>query len=94
MNTQNTKYERAKNRVEEEKGFYGHLFTYSLFVVFFFVLNQLTGSAQWWYWPALGWGIGVATHFARVFGKPLILGKNWEQRRLKKLMEEDNESEL
>ncbi len=90
---ENLKYERARRRVDEEKGFYNHLFVYLAFVVFFFVLNQLTARAQWWFWPSLGWGIGVFSHFMGTFGKPWILGRNWEDRRLRKLMEQDTEHE-
>jgi hypothetical protein len=90
---ENLKYERARRRVEEEKGFYNHLFVYAVFVVFFFILNQLTARAQWWYWPTLGWGIGVFSHFMGTFGKPWILGKNWEDRRMRTLMEQDTEHE-
>lgn len=90
---ENLNYERARRRVEEEKGFYNHLFVYIAFVVFFFVLNQLTARAQWWFWPSLGWGIGVFAHFMGAFGKSLILGKDWEERRMKTLMEQDKENE-
>lgn len=85
----NPKLERAKKQVEEEKGFYGHLFTYLVFAVLFFIFNKLTSSVNWWYWPVLGWGIGVFAHFTGTFGKPMVLGSKWEERRIKKLMDQD-----
>ncbi len=39
----------------------------------------------WFYWPMLGWGIGIATHAVGVFG----IGKDWEERKIQQLMEEE-----
>jgi len=65
----------AEKRVQEEKGFYSHLTTYCLVILGLFILNQLTSSEQWWYWPALGWGIGIAAHFSSTFGFTFIFGE-------------------
>lgn len=87
------RYEEAKKQVEEEKGFYIHLSSYILINAFFVVLNFLTAKGNWWfYWPMLGWGIGIAFHWVGVFGKKRIFSKNWEDRRIRRLMDEDNEA--
>lgn len=80
---------RAEKRVEEEKGFYSHFAMYVMVILGLFILNQLTSKGQWWYWPALGWGIGIAAHFSRTFGFPFIFGEKWERRRIEKLMRDD-----
>ncbi len=80
---------RAERRVQEEKAFYSHLTMYCLVILGLFILNQLTSNGQWWYWPALGWGIGIAAHFSSTFGFTFIFGDKWEEKRIKKLMEDD-----
>lgn len=85
------RYEEAKKQVEEEKGFYIHLSTYVLVNAFFVVLDFLTSPGHWWfYWPMLGWGIGVVFHWIGVFGKRRFFSEKWEERRIRKLMDEDN----
>lgn len=81
-------YQRAKQRVEEIKGFYQHLLVYVLVNVFLFVLNILTSPGSlWFFWPLLGWGIGIVAHAATVFACGGLLGKEWEERKIKQLMD-------
>jgi signal transduction histidine kinase len=61
-------YERARKRAAAETGFYVHLMWYAVVMGFLFFLNLLTTSFQWWLFPAIGWGFGLASHFAAVFG--------------------------
>jgi hypothetical protein len=83
-------YERAKARVEEIKGFYGHLLTYVVVNAFLIVLNVLTSPGVYWFkWPLFGWGIGVAVHAIAVFGGGRFLGREWEERKIRELMERE-----
>lgn len=61
-------YEKAKKRVEEKLGFYTHLAIYLLVNAILVVVN-LTQSPhdRWFYWPLLGWGIGLFFHGMGVF---------------------------
>jgi signal transduction histidine kinase len=61
-------YERARKRAAAEAGFYVHLMWYGVVIGFLFFLNVMTTSFQWWVFPAIGWGFGVASHFVAVFG--------------------------
>ncbi len=82
--------ERARRRLVSEKGFYVHLVTYVLVITGLFIINALTGLGRWWFvWPAIGWGIGIAVHALSTFGLIGLLGRDWEERRLKELMEEE-----
>jgi len=82
------RYEEARKRVEELKGFYVHLCVYVIINAFLFFLNQLTSPGQYWfYWPLLGWGVGVALHALTTFGG--VWGKSWEERKIKEIMEKD-----
>jgi hypothetical protein len=84
------RYYQAKKRVEEIKGFYGNLISYIVFNLFFFILNMLTSPNElWFYWPLLGWGIGVLFHGMKVFNYSPFYNKDWEERKIKELMEKD-----
>lgn len=83
-----TKYEEAKKRVEEIKGFYYHLVSYIVVNVVLVVINLLTSPEYLWFiWPILGWGVGLAIHAFTVFGN--LWGKSWEERKIKEIMEKD-----
>ena len=62
MDSEQRRYERAQARVKELKGFYIHATAYVLVNIGLFVINLLTGGGWWFYWPLLGWGIGLAAH--------------------------------
>lgn len=93
MDTQNDKelqYRRAVERMEAEKGFWNHLFTYAVVISMIWAFNYLmTPKHIWALWPSLGWGIGLGFHALGVFGKGLILGQRWEEKRIKQLMKEE-----
>ena len=83
------RYSEARKRVQKKKEFFQHLTSYLVMGVFFFVLNALTAFGQWWfYWPMLGWGIGIAFHYLDVFGLPGVgnLSNEWEEKALKEEM--------
>ncbi len=94
MTNEEQRYNQAKKRVEDIKGFYGNLTSYIVLNIFFFVLNILTSPKHlWFYWPLLGWGIGVIFHGMKVFNYSPFLGKNWEERKLKEYLEEEKKKE-
>ncbi|HSD15029.1 MAG TPA: 2TM domain-containing protein [Flavobacterium sp.] len=82
--------ERARKRVQEIKGFYGHLAAYLGVNIIFLVINLLTSPDDlWFFWPMLGWGIGVMFHGFRVFNVSPFFGKDWEERKIREFMEEE-----
>ncbi len=85
------KYLKAKQRVTELKSFYSNLMFYVIFILGLAGLNYYTDQWRypWFLWAAVGWGIGLLFHAAKVFGWPHFLGKEWEERKLKKFMEEE-----
>lgn len=80
---------RAQRRLVAEKGFYVHLATYAIVIGFLFLINAATGTKWWFYWPALGWGIGILVHAVATFGIGGFVGRDWEERRLKELIDEE-----
>ena len=88
--TEHERYYQAQKKVEDIKGFYGNLIAYIIFNGFFLVLNLLTSPNElWFYWPLLGWGIGVLFHGMRVFNYSPFLSKDWEARKMKEFMEKE-----
>jgi signal transduction histidine kinase len=59
---------RARRRAAAEVGFYGHLMSYLGVMAFLALINVLTSRYPWFLWPALGWGIGLFSHYMAVFG--------------------------
>lgn len=80
-------YERASKRVKELKGFYGNLMSYCLVIPFLIFVNLYTSPKHlWFWWPMLGWGIGLASHALQVFG----IGRNWEEKQIQKILDKEN----
>jgi len=91
-NNNEKRYHRAKQRVEKMKGFYTHASIYAIFVVVFVYLNSFSGSFPWALFPILGWGIGVFCHASDAFEYSIFFGKQWEQRKIKELMQKEEET--
>ncbi|MGE4512478.1 2TM domain-containing protein [Chryseobacterium taeanense] len=86
INKEDLAYQKATKRVKELKGFYGNLTSYILVISFLVVLNIITSPGYlWFFWPMLGWGIGVAAHAANTFW----IGKEWEEKKIRELMDEE-----
>ncbi len=85
------RYERAKNRVEELKKFYNNLFSYIVIIgilaAFNYYLNEW--SYAWFLWAAFGWGIGIVFHAIKAFKVNPMFNKDWEERKIRKYMEEE-----
>ena len=95
MTTQTTymnekRYERAKKRVDELKGFYIHFTIYCIMLPFFIFLNVKTTSFPWALFPIIGWGLGVTGHAMEVFNYNPFLGRDWEDRKIRELMRKDD----
>lgn len=87
--------ERAKKRVKKIKGFYSHALVYvviNLMIVVINVQNLEIGESYFQYenfFTLFFWGIGLAVHGLSVFLPDFILGKNWEERKIKEIMDRD-----
>lgn len=82
----NDSYIRAQKRVAEIKGFYSNLLAYCIIIPFLVVVNYVTyWEFQWFWFSAIGWGVGVAIHAFMTFGIP----GDWEERKIKEIMEKD-----
>jgi cell division protein FtsW (lipid II flippase) len=92
------RYFAAQKRVKSIKGFYVHLTVYVFVNIFLSFQIYRSSKNEFWRWesfsPALFWGIGLLAHGTSVFGSNLLFGKNWEERKIKELMEKDKKSNL
>ncbi|MEZ0005118.1 hypothetical protein ABH942_000461 [Flavobacterium sp. 28YEA47A] len=89
-NTQESIYRKAQKKVEDIKGFYGNLTSYIVVNIGLLALNLITSPAHLWFlYPAIGWGIGVAIHGMSVFNYMPFLGNDWEEKKIRQLMEKD-----
>ena len=87
-----SRYIKAKERVDELRGFYGNLTAYVVVITGLAVLNYYVDgwSYMWFLWAALGWGIGLFFHAVNTFRWNPFFGKDWEERKIKEFMDEEN----
>lgn len=89
--TELEEYQKARDRVQEVKGFYAHAAMYAVANIALIILNLATlkknDSIIWFVWPLIGWGIGLAVHAISVFGIGRFLGKAWEERQIQHELE-------
>lgn len=84
------KRDRARERVEQLKGFYSHLAIFIVVNVILILINILTSPGSWWfYWVTLFWGIGLAFHAANVFGRRRMFSKEWEEKKIQQYITEE-----
>ncbi|MBA4153979.1 2TM domain-containing protein [Flavobacterium sp.] len=83
---ENTAYLRAKDRVEKLKGFYGNLISYCVVIPVLIIVNLNTSKFQWFWFPMLGWGMGLTFHALETFG----YGKSWEERKIQEILEKED----
>lgn len=84
---ENTSYLRAKERVEKIKGFYGNLASYCVVIPILIIINlNSPHNFQWFWFPMLGWGLGVLFHAFETFG----YGKSWEEKKIQEILNKQN----
>jgi galactitol-specific phosphotransferase system IIC component len=89
------RYQEAVKRVKRIKGFYTHLLVYVVINIMILVLQYTDsdGSKDFWQWHTFSmvifWGIGLGAHAMSVFVLTMLMGKDWEERKINELMEKD-----
>ncbi|MDO6599954.1 histidine kinase [Tenacibaculum sp. 1_MG-2023] len=87
---ENSKYVRAVERVEKMKEFYQNLVTYLVMVPVFIYINlRFVPQFHWFWFPIFGWGIGVLFHGLEAHNYSVFMGKDWESKKIKELMDND-----
>ena len=89
-------YNLAQDRVRKITRFYKHCLVYLVVNLIFLIINYQSYSSDFFsfhnFSTAFFWGIGLMFHALGVFGPNVFFGKNWEQRKIKELMEKDKVS--
>lgn len=87
------RYIAARKEVKKIKGFYIHLAVYLVINTIFIANNTIAAGWEGFISTvsSIGffWGIGVFFHWYGTFGKNLVFGKKWEQRKIKELLDKD-----
>ena len=88
-------YVRARKRVEEMKEFYYSLISYCIVIPFliFIWFRYTPNTIQWFWFPMIGWGIGIIINAFKVYVSKGVFGRNWEERKIKQYMGTDDDQD-
>lgn len=95
-NEDDIRYQQAKRQVERLSGFYGHLFSYIIVNAAIVIYNykHLEPGESYFqfknFFTATFWGIGLVAHAIVVFIANISFVKNWEEKKIRKLMNKKN----
>ncbi len=83
-------YQKAKKKAREIKGFYYNLTCYCIVIPTLITINLVFVPQFHWFWFSMvGWGTGLVFHGMSAFGYMPFLGKDWEEKKLKELMDKE-----
>lgn len=94
-NPDEIKYKEAVRRVKRIKGFYTHALIYIVINTMIVIINvqNLNEGESYFQWhnfiTAFFWGIGLVAHGLSVFLPGMILGTDWEERKIRELMDKE-----
>lgn len=92
-NLENSKYVRAIERVEKLKEFYQNLASYIIVIPILIYINlEFSPFFHWFWFPMIGWGIGIIFHWLEANNYNIFLGKNWEEKKIKEIMDQENKN--
>jgi hypothetical protein len=90
MNETPEMYKRAYTRKKKRLNFYRNLIAFVIINTALIIINLLTSPGHlWFYWPMLGWGIGLAFQAFSTFGSFSPIAGEWEERKIKEFMEKN-----
>lgn len=85
INLENQKYKHAKSRMKEIKAFYIMLTGCILLTPYLIFINmKVNPEFQWFWFPIFGFAVSI---FGYAFY--LFIGKNWEEKKIKYLLEKE-----
>jgi sensor histidine kinase YesM len=90
LSIEDQKLVTAQKRVREIKEFYDNLLRFIAIIVFLGLMNYFTSDYPWVIFPAIGMSIGVVFNYIKTFNRNIFLGKGWEERKIKALMNDKN----
>lgn len=90
------RYKEAERKVKKIKNFYSFVFIYVAVNIFVLFLNYRELKPEETIWSLkyfslpIFWGIGVIGYGMNVFLPRFILGNNWEEKKIKELMDKEH----
>ncbi len=85
-------YESAKKKAREIRSFYINLCCYLIVIpILIFINLKYSPGFYWFIFSAGGWGIGLLIHGLGAFEINPFFNKEWEQRKIRELMEKDRQ---
>ena len=91
------KYQEAQKQVKKIKGFYTHLIVFILVNIYVIIKKTQhidEGETIWHAFKlAFFWGIGLVFHGLKTFDIIPYFGKNWEERKIKEMMDKEKKQE-
>lgn len=87
--------EDIRKKVKAMSGFYKHLTAYIGVNVFIWVMHiiNMDHNESFFQWntfsTALFWGVGVFFHWYSVFESTIVMGRSWEERKIKEMLEKE-----
>ncbi len=83
--------QQAMRRAQDKISFYIHAMGYVLVNAGIVTVDLLTSPGiLWFYWPLLGWGIGLLIHGIGTFGQDSGIARSMEEREFQKLKSQQN----
>ncbi len=98
MTPEELKYQEALKRVKKIKGFYTHLIIYIVVNIGLLVAKyfNMEHDENFWRWQTFNtvffWGIGLTAHGLSVFMPGMLMGKEWEERKIKEFMDKEKQN--
>lgn len=91
-NIENSKYILAVERVEKLKKFYSSLASFIIVMPFLIFINLNYTPFFYWFWfPLIGWSIGLVSQLLEVNNFNIFLGKNWEEKKIREIMNDSKD---
>ena len=90
-NIENSKYARAIEKLERLKEFYQSLVSYCIVIPLLIYINfEFSPGFNWFWFPLIFWGISLIFKYLEFKNFNIFLGKNWEERKMKEIMNQEN----
>lgn len=87
------RYLRAQKQVEEIRKFYSNVIAFVVVNLFLMFINlRYSPQYLWFLWSVGSWGVGLFFHGLKTFNYKPFLGKDWEERKIKELMDKEKQN--
>ncbi|WP_324026505.1 2TM domain-containing protein [Maribacter sp. BPC-D8] len=88
---ENTKYNRAKERVEEIKTFYGKVASAIVTILIVAAINYYLNEWRhaWFLWVVFGLSISLFFKANKIFNLNPFMNRDWEERKLQEFLQQE-----